>query len=530
MVSERYGSYDSPKVSPTADSSKRTDRAASGVAGFSHTSDEKEDSRGRAFDGTRTTRRQFQRGHDHFLSPIISQGNPSLSLSGDARPLFDPPPATEDWKSFESSSDLSGIRSTKRDCDGSDKERAESSGHEQSSSVKALILKAAAELATGDASVDATRSSLLRVSTRASTTLETIAPLGDDSNDRSISFHSRIGDSCPEELLEDGRLPSWAASAPPRQSRNRHIRLGHLRPDDCRNLPPSLASEQLKESPSGSAPTLPSECAEDNALDRERSLRQPQGATGVPPAVVGAWLAAAIKGLYGNGQDDHDVSGTGGIVDQRAESTQSGRHHGPRAFGAAPCEDALLSRSPQRNIRERKANESSQRKQSISMGIPVYEENSGDPRSPPPPPPPQLPLNVQNKLNGYHLDGGDDMTEEDLFYQRQHLLRRVVCAAASHGGVMSLSAQGASATATNVSEGALPMKLGQDARRVDMECSPRRHSDPLSWKINSGAVTAVSPGAGNSSTGAGGRTARGPGSYRWKRTSEYWRDRLGMTQ
>lgn len=516
MVPERCGFYDSPKVSPTADSSKRTDRAASGVAGFSYTSDGKEDSRERALDGSSTTRRQFQRGRDHFLSPILSQGNPSLSLSlsGDARPLFDPLPVSEEWKSLESSSDLTGMRSRKQDGSGSDKERVESCDDDQPSSVKALILKAAAELATGDASVDATRSSLLRVSTRASTTLETIAPLRDDSNDRSMSFHSRVVDSCHEELFAERRLPSWGASVPPRQSRN---------------LRPPLASEELKESRSGSAPTLPSEFAEDNILDREGSLRQPQGATGVPPAVVGACLAAAIKGLYGNGQHDGgDVSGTGGVVDQRAESTQSGRHHGPRAFGAASCEDAVLSRSPQRNVREGKTNESSQRKQSISMGIRVYEENSRDPHSSPPPP--QLPLNVQNRLDGCHVDSGDDMTEEDIFYQRQHLLRRVVCAAASHGGVVSLSAQGAAAAAANVSKSSLPMKLGQDARSVDMVCSPRRHSDPLSWKANSEAATTVSTGVGNSSTGAGGRTARGSGSYRWRRTSEYWRDRLGMTQ
>lgn len=513
MVPERCGLYDSPKVSPTADTRKSTDRAASGVAGFSYTSHEKEDSRERALDGTSPTRRPFQRGRDHFLSPIPSQSNPSLSLSGDARSLFDPLPVTEEWKSFESSSDLAGMKSRKQDGDASDKEMVESFDHEQSSSVKDLILKAAAELATGDASVDATRSSLLRVSTRASTTLETIAPLGDDSNDRSISFHSRVVDSCHEELFAERRLPSWGDSAPPRQSRN---------------LRPPLASE---ESRSGSAPTLPSEFPEDNVVDRERSVRQPQGATGVPPAVVGACLAAAIKGLYGNGQHDGgDVRGTGDVVDQCAESTQSGRYHGPRAFGAASCANAVLSRSPHRNVREGKANESSQRKQSISMGIQVYEENSRDPRSPlPPPPPPQLPLNVQNGLVGCHVDDGDEMTEEDIFYQRQHLLRRVVCAAASHGSVMSLSAQGAAAAA-NVSKGVLPMKLGQDARSVDMVCSPRRHSDPLSWKANSEVATAVSTGVGNSPTGAGGRTARGSGSYRWRRTSEYWRDRLGMTQ
>lgn len=368
-----------------------------------------------------------------------------------------------------------------------------------------------------DSSFDITRSSLLR----ASTTLESIAPL-DDSTVLSLSFQSRAGGSVPGELFADARLPPSEEPScrygafPPQRS--------HIRHGTGITLPPPLVQQGPQQRRSASAPTLPSEPASDYAFRPERSTegmaRPPSlGVAGVPPAVVGAWLAAAIEGMYG-----HNSAGGGDSTDERSQE----RGNFPRGGRDG------MARSPLTDFRRRTANATTLLRRVRAVGAPAYASGGAD--SPPPPPPPPTAHLGADMGDG---DGDDAANEEDIFYQRQRLLQRAVSAAASHGGVVPPSARGAAATAAsnaNVSDGAIYRKTGKESTGTAKDTRSRRHSDPLSWETSPTATTATAAatsaeaGSKGSAEGATGWSAGGTSAYQRRHTSGYWRDRLGMTQ
>ncbi|CAM9429460.1 unnamed protein product [Pylaiella littoralis] len=386
-----------------------------------------------------------------------------------------------------------------------------------------------------DSSADVTRSSVLR----ASTTLETMAPL--DDTGPSFSYSSRTGVSFAGELFADSRLRASAGAAeraprydffiPPREEKLRRSGGGGGGGGGLENvlLPPGFLQQRFpqQERPWRSAPTLASEWST-HSSSRFEAERLAAGMTGhatslgpsgVPPAVVGAWLAAAIEEMY-----THNASGSGGDggrsdFDQRVgtkrDQGSGGRDglpaHDPTAAARVPLANA--SQAPPARAHQTRA--------------PAYAAGPGD-SPPPPPPPPERPL------HGEH--------EEEIFYQRQRLLQRVVSAAASHGGVMpSLSSvrdvcteagQGQNQEEEQEETETRSSKRGDD--------SWRRHSDPLAWKMPSvaaAAATRIFAGEGGetevagAAAGSGGWPVSGTpaAAYMRRHTSGYWRDRLGMT-
>ncbi|CAM9300198.1 unnamed protein product [Ectocarpus sp. 12 AP-2014] len=358
-----------------------------------------------------------------------------------------------------------------------------------------------------DSFADVTRSSVLR----ASSTLNTIAPL--DDTGPPLSYSSRIGVSFAGELFADSRLrassgsyraPRYDACTRPQRA-GEQIRAG----ENCCALPLPYAQQQVssqRQRRSWSAPTLFSEWSKKHGAEADRAVAPggPQkenslGLGGVPPDVVGAWLALAIEGIYshndsGGGVTDERVGESGGSQGRR--NCSLGRDPGPAARPSNGGGQAVLARAGSQ----------------VGGAFTCGPEDS----PPPPPPPPEAQL-VSDE------DGGAN--EEEIFYQRQRLLQRVVSAAASHGGVMPPL---------------LSSVRGQDHReRDEQEVAPggdswRRHSDPLSsWKVpatGSGAVDATETSAASGT--ASGWPDSGSGTsaaYMRRHTSGYWRDRLGMT-
>lgn len=359
-----------------------------------------------------------------------------------------------------------------------------------------------------DSFADVTRSSVLR----ASSTLNTIAPL--DDTGPPLSYSSRVGVSFAGELFADSRLrassgayraPRYDACTPP-QKGDEHVRAG----GSCCALPLPQVQQQVssqRQRRSWSAPTLFSEWSKKRGAEADRVVAPgaPQkenslGLGGVPPDVVGAWLALAIEGIY-----SHNDSG-GGVTDKQIIG-ESGGSQGRR--------DCSLGRDPGPAVRPSNGGGQTVLARAGQVGGAFP---SGPEDSPPPPPPPPEALLLNDE------DGGG-ANEEEIFYQRQRLLQRVVSAAAGHGGVMPPL---------------LSSVRGQDHREHDeQDVAPgreswRRHSDPLSsWKVpaaGSGAVeaTEASAAAGTASgwpDGSSGTSA----AYMRRHTSSYWRDRLGMT-
>lgn len=474
----------------------------------------------------------------HGLSPILSEGvGSSSSVGGDGRVAIAPGAVVT-----ESAAVLKEVASNAGTGHsiGNKPARPDVLGHEGPACLAcSQKLRAAMDRAQEGAhlssSEDITRSSLLR----ASTTLETIAPLDDTC--RSISFHSRVGGVFPGELFADARLPV-SSPAEPRYGAYFAER-ENVRHGDGTGLRPPLSWQLPQQRRSRSAPTLGSVVStggkrlgarERRAGDMPRSPSP--AACGVPPAVVGAWLAAAIEGIY------HRNAGSGDIsrsipADLRTEATRSegsGVPEGVPAFGVALDRDPSLARSPLTDLRRRRVSptalagevratgtptKASHYGYARAVGTPAYAAGQVD--SPPPRPP-----TLQVPLDNGDGDGGDGANEEEIFYQRQRLLQRVVSAAASYGGVMPAHTPADADSSDGVVE--MVQAVGST---VEDECS-RRHSDPLSWKSPPvAAETSMRGGPGALGGEADGRTAGGVTSaYRRRNTSGYWREKLGMTR
>ncbi|CAB1118197.1 unnamed protein product [Ectocarpus sp. CCAP 1310/34] len=461
-----------------------------------------------------SARRRQQQQQVHGLSTILSEGEGSASPGGEkTRQGFDRQAHDGPVAERRASSATGGVGA------GDGARGSESSSSRRESPFLAAGVPPVPRAGTAvdrssgsgplfmDSFADVTRSSVLR----ASSTLNTIAPL--DDTGPPLSYSSRIGVSFAGELFADSRLrassgssraPRYDACTPPQRA-GEQIRAG----ENCCALPLPHAQQQVssqRQRRSWSAPTLFSEWSKKHDTEADRVVA-PGGAQkenllglgGVPPDVVGAWLALAIEGIYshndsGGGVTDERIGGSGGSQGRR--SCSLGRDPGPAAMPSNGGSQAVLARA------------------GSQVGGAFA---SGPEDSPPPPPPPPEAQLVSDE------DGGAN--EEEIFYQRQRLLQRVVSAAASHGGVMPPL---------------LSSVRGQHHREHDeQEDAPggeswRRHSDPLSsWKVpatGSGAVNATETSAAAGTASGWSDSSSGmPAAYMRRHTSGYWRDRLGMT-
>lgn len=370
-----------------------------------------------------------------------------------------------------------------------------------------------------DSSADVTRSSVLR----ASTTLNTMAPLDDTGT--SLCCSSRTGISFAGELFADSRLrvssgpergPRYDVFLPRREQQPLRRDAGGSggnraqQPRLVQQRSPEERRRRSRSSPGLASDLLPPGArSEANRIAAAMMAREapPLGPNGVPPGVVGAWLAAAIEGMY-----SHNASGGGGssLSDQRVGAKRS--QGGGGVFDLDP--DARVASHLPYVCQTPPAHGD---RQAVAIAEP---EDS----PPPPPPPPETPL------DGKDEEVGD---EEDIFYQRQRLLQRVVSAAASHGGVVPSMPSVRDASLEEEEENQEPVShTGRIAARVE---SSRRHSDPLTWKTPSVAVAAAAAeaAAASGAVGLAGVSAfvtSGPSTaYMRRHTSGYWRDRLGMT-
>lgn len=480
-------------------------------------------------------RKQRCRGFGHGLSPILSEGRYSASSRGGEGPqAFD----SHARDGSVRTSRASGLRVDADDYDddrrGARRAGASDRGDSPLRPGRPPALRSAGAVRSSgsgplftESSVDVTRSSVLR----ASTTLNTIAPLDDTALS---SYGSRTGVSFAGELFADARLrASSGMERAPRYDVFVPLREEQLRRGDGGGggavPPPFLRRQefpQQQQRRSRSAPTLASDWSMHSSSSRSAEVERlaagmaretaSLGPGGVPPAVVGAWLAAAVEGIYSHNACGGGRGGGGGggvVTDQRVGAKRS-----QTAGCGVPVPDATAA--------ARAARASFPNACQAIPGRPAYAAGPGD--SPPPPPPPPETL----------VSGEDEeaVNEEEVFYQRQRLLQRVVSAAASHGGVMpSLS---------SVRDAIMEEEQGREERDAGSsmsknERSLRRHSDPLSWNTPSVAAAAaaaagepemVEPSAGAAAAAGwaiGGTPAAA--AYTRRHTSGYWRDRLGMT-
>lgn len=464
--------------------------------------------------------RRLREAGGHSLSPILSEDNRSaLSGAGEARlALAVLPTATSAEDSKKISTDRARNSDENHEADvvqtSISSDRDEICPSDGTHYIDGLPLS---RIPTGvskrylESSTDMTRSSLLR----ASTTLETIAPLDDDTTG-SFSFQSRGGASFPGELFADARM---RASETPGRSDAFFARREHTRHVDDGAAPsPRLAHEYRAKS----APTPASEWSADGHARPTRVAKEQtyaRGAAqriggGVPPAVVGAWLAAAIEGIYGQGAG----GGGGGLVDQNSLLA--------RSVGSLDI-DPRLARPAVKDLGRRMANQTAPPGE--ASGAPENAPHSvGQGEDSPPPPPPPLPRTFSNGRNDDNT--GENIDEEEMFYQRQHLLQRVVSAAAVHGGTRMPLLSSRSVTAVGDDTGIVPegdMEVGGGDGRAEIS---RRHSDPFSWKTPSVAAAASAPTQEEVPAGLRAWDSRGTSSYSRRNTSDYWRERLGMTQ
>ena len=428
---------------------------------------------------------------------------------------------------------------------------------------------------------DITRSSVLR----ASTTLDTIAPLDDTA--RSFSFHSRAGSSFPGELFHDSNFPPYSSAEPaPRYGRPQPQREHPCRRSDgaAPALVRPLVHQQQQQRRSRSAPTLPSErSTDDHRFDPAQrgaaTARSSFPDSGVvpPPAVVGAWLAATIEGIYfcngGHHQAELPAEGSSRALGARESSPGLAAAvldpgvvpPSARAFPAVGSVSwrrdnpvPLIAGAAGVDVEgEVDEHDGHRRAASVLAGYPPGRGDS----PPPPPPPPETHLEAahDNDGGGGGGGGGDLANDEEMFYQRQRLLQRVVSAAAGHGGVAVChggvaashrgfaasyegfaagrggvvplpSLGGIAGSVAAAAAGASPEREQDIGEALVRDDAWRRYSnpDPMSWETAS--VPAEALGLGDPRGGANGWAGRGSPSYLRRQTSGYWRDRLGMTQ
>lgn len=390
---------------------------------------------------------------------------------------------------------------------------------------------------------------------RASSTLETMALLEDTS--RSFSSFSRAG-SFPGDLFADARLRDSSTFHSLRRQDVTASQESNLRSGGKWLIAPSPPQNKT-ERRIRSAPTLLPEQVAGSSDRRERRTREgPQeavvGAEGIPPSVVGAWLAAALEKFYVH---NADISCATGATAKRERQVGSWGAHGVRdvvpSFSGPLDLDSALERSPLTDVRRRRGNPAALLKEARMLGIqdedvqfayaravaapvPAYPVCPGDSPPPPPPPPP-----LDRGADGNTVKTSNE--EEEFFYQRQRLIHRAVTAAAKHGGVMmQLPPRGACAATGTAGDS---RTIGAEEERQQEQENYgdddwRRHSDPLYWQttpnIPAAAVSDVGsrPGGRATALRTGAiidtRAAGGTSPYLRRHTSGYWRDRLGMTQ
>lgn len=393
---------------------------------------------------------------------------------------------------------------------------------------------------------------------RASSTLETMALLEDTS--RSFSSFSRAG-SFPGDLFADARLRDSSTFHSLRRQDVTASQESNLKSGGKWLIAPSPPQNRT-ERRVRSAPTLLPEQAVGSPDRRGRQPREgPQAAAveaeGIPPAVVGAWLAAALEGFYVH---NAEISCGTNANAKRERQVGSWGAHGVRevvpSFSGPLDLDSALERSPLTGVRRRRGNPAALLKEARMLGIqdedvqfayaravaapvPVYPICPGDSPPPPPPPPP-----LDRVIDGSTMKTSNE--EEEIFYQRQRLIHRAVTAAAKHGGVMMQLPPRGACTASRTAGDARTFGAEEDRQQEQENYGDdddwRRHSDPLYWQTTpSIPATAVSDVAGRAGgkatalrTGAiiDARAATGTGTspYLRRHTSGYWRDRLGMTQ
>lgn len=511
-ASEASNIFQSPGLSPIVDMrpcvnpcrSKGDDSGSMGrryVGGCGGVRGGSEDSREDAEARPSSQRRHGRRGLNPGLSPITSEkGDASASSDGRGRPSVR---RNSTQTPFDSEAPRAQVDSTRRPLAG-DSPCPESSL---------------------DASV---RSSLYM----ASTTLESMAPL--DGTTQSFASYLRGGSSFAGELFADERLRESCTVRPSRYDRSVHSRTPHAEPGKWLMAPPPpRAPQEAPPRPSqASPPTGSGERGASVARVAEEVARASSiGIGNIPPAIVGAWLAAAIEGFYGHGAGA-DAAKDG---DPRLVAGVDGPREASPLFQGPLDLDPALARSPLTDLRRRRANPAALLKEAREIGIEdkdaqfEYASAVGKAAqrpygedSPPPPPPPSPPLDPSTPDDppGQKLIGA---SAAEMLYRRQRLLRMVAsAAAASHGGAPQFSASGCAPRLD------IPLEELVGPRGPDS----RRHSDPLS--LRPPASAAPSDGVGGD-TGAPGGSAtsgcatRGTPSYLRRHTSEYWRDRLGMT-
>lgn len=387
-----------------------------------------------------------------------------------------------------------------------------------------------------DSSVNVSALSLLR----ASSTLQTMAILEETA--RSCSSYAPGGSSFPGELFADSRLLESVTSQFSRREDVTH--------PDAQCLP--RGKWLIAPSPPGraerrprSAPTLPPEQMADHFTRPEPRVRQQKqghspAAGGAPPAVVDAWLAGAVERFYGNSTvtaDNRQILQEG--------STRMGRMGNQ---GSTECLsatgpfdlDPALTRSPLTDARRRPTNPAAIQNNDVQYAIsravaaPAYPPSRVD--SPPPPPPP---VGEPGRVDGIIEGSVPEISNEDdeFFYQRQRLLHRAVTAAAKHGGVRQLPVSGSSACGASGERFALLVERAEERENhIAGGSGERRHSDPLSWKTPLGALVVgrrsfgVNGGIGAAAVVEGRWAGRSELPYTKRRTSAYWRERLGKTQ
>lgn len=426
----------------------------------------------------------------------------------------------------------SGSRKGKQDSDGSE------SGQQW---TPAAARRQACSSAFAESSPDVSGLSIIP----ASTTLETMALLEDTT--RSFSSFC-AGSSFPGDLFADARLrDSSIFHSLRRQEVASSSQAPNLKGGKWL-IAPSPPQDRSGQRRPRSAPTLLPEREVGTSTRQERRMRDTSQGPGpavdaVPPAVVGAWLAAALEGFY-----SHNAEAGGGACrnTQRAQkigngSNQSEQEAVPRFLGPVDL-DPALERSPLTDVRRRRENQAALLREARTMGIRdedvqfeyaraiatparAYPVGRGDSPPPPPPPPDGVVDGDISKMSN---------EEEEIFYQRQRLIHRAVTAAARHGGIMQLPARGNSSCMGTAR--AAKFNFGEETeeeRENYVNGGWRRHSDPPSW-VTPPPPTGVAEGgvAGARRTGAivDARTTMGTSPYLRRHTSEYWRERLGMTQ
>ncbi|CAM9395960.1 unnamed protein product, partial [Scytosiphon promiscuus] len=393
--------FDSPNLSPIAVARTRPECSAASRADDAVSAGGGVDSEGGP-EGcgdapprvTSARRQQRFQGLGHGLSPILSDRGASVSPGGGQnRGGFDPPAgdgtvgASRGWTPARAGVKAGSNASPGRaEGPGSKNYPFSSFGAAPAARGDAVVGSSASGPLFAESSTDVTRSSVLR----ASSTLNTIAPLDDTGT--SLCYSSRTGISFAGELFADSRLrvssgaeriPRYDVFLPrgDRQPLQRNAGGGsNLAPQPrlAQRRSPEERRRRSRSAPALASGWLPQRTrSEANRIAAAMMAREAPsfGPGGVPPpGVVGAWLAAAIEGMYshtGAGAGVFDLDPDPGVAAQLPYVCQTP----PAQVDRQTVATAHLS------------------------------EPADSP--PPPPPPPEMPLS------------GDDeevVDEEDIFY------------------------------------------------------------------------------------------------------------------